>query len=99
MTKETLKISARSQTIAYRIWCVAKPLEWDISISELAEALDLNHNSIRSVLQLKGWLNRLRPSERRDNNDMLIGDIKSQTALPGAASWQDPRSYEESNHA
>ncbi len=96
---ETIKLTPRSQAIAYRIWAIAKPLEWDISIADLAEQLNLSHHSIRSVLQLKGWINRLRLSERRDNNDMLIGEIKSQTTLPGAASWQDPRSYEESNHA
>lgn len=52
--------SPRTETIAYRIWGYAKPIGWDCTSTDIADALDLTAASVRRVIHLKGWGNRVR---------------------------------------
>lgn len=52
----------RSEALAYRIWAVCSKAEWDLSISEVAEALGENVQRVSSIMQKKGWTQRLRVS-------------------------------------
>lgn len=61
-----MRLSPRSEALAYRIWAYANPLGWDCTLSELSEALDAKFASVRNVVSMKGWIGRLR-SGRVDN--------------------------------
>ena len=52
--------SPRVMAIAFRIWAYATPKAWDVTIPEIAEALDLPQTSIMNVLRTRGWLSRVR---------------------------------------
>ncbi len=50
----------KSEARAYRIWCAANALEWDLTVKQLSEEVGINENTVRRVCQLRGWLSRLR---------------------------------------
>jgi len=62
-------MNPRTQAIAYRIWCHADPRGWDVSIPELAEALEVRKGVIIGVCQHKGWLDRLRVARQDRSGD------------------------------
>jgi hypothetical protein len=82
------------EALAYRIWGVAKPLEWDVSISQLADTLKADRRTVQSVLQMKGWLNRTRATAQPGYRvrDDEVSDVFGGSQQPA---WQDPRQYEE----
>ncbi|PIL20416.1 hypothetical protein P775_09765 [Puniceibacterium antarcticum] len=51
-----------AEALAYRIWGYAKPRAWDVSIGDLALALDVDRRRIGIVCARKGWTTRLRAS-------------------------------------
>lgn len=56
-------LSARSQALAFRIWQVAQPAGWDMTIAEAADRLGAPLPSVRAVVVCKGWASRFRVSE------------------------------------
>lgn len=52
------------ETLAFRIWQYAEPLGWDATVQEIAEHLDVNSRSVRSVLKQKGWYGRVRTESK-----------------------------------
>jgi len=55
-----MRLSPRSEALAYRIWAYANPLGWDCTLAELADALGAKFASVRVVVSMKGWSGRLR---------------------------------------
>jgi hypothetical protein len=58
----------RTERIAAAIYYHAKPLGWDCTIADLADATGEDANVIRGVLQAKGWLGRVRRMSARDGD-------------------------------
>ncbi|WP_372993877.1 hypothetical protein [Sulfitobacter sp.] len=56
-------MTPRSHAIAFRIWQVCKPLAWDFTLAEVADALDEPVATVRAVIKLKGWGGRLRSTK------------------------------------
>ena len=50
----------RTARIAAAIHYHAKPLGWDCTIADLADATGESPNTVRAILQHKGWLDRVR---------------------------------------
>lgn len=50
----------RTEALAFRIWAYCDPRGWDVSIVDLAERFQEPVARVRRVLQLKGWLCRVR---------------------------------------
>ena len=55
-----MKLSPRSEALAYRIWAHCGPLGWNTTVTAVADALEAPIGRVRIVMQYKGWLNRLR---------------------------------------
>lgn len=55
-------IDPKLETDAFRIWQIAKPNEWNVSVEHLAAALGLPRNRVRATLNRKGWSSRVRSS-------------------------------------
>lgn len=53
-------MTPRTAALAYRIWAYASPRGWDVTIPEIAEALDVSWRHVSGALQRKGWNSRVR---------------------------------------
>lgn len=53
-------MTPRTHAIAYRIWAYAAPREWDVTIGEVAEELDLPRRTVKSICIHRGWNERMR---------------------------------------
>lgn len=49
-----------TEALAFRIWQYANPLEWNVTIPDISEALMEPLKRIERVLTLKGWMIRVR---------------------------------------
>ena len=56
----TAQLSPRSSALAYRIWAVANPRGWDLTLRELADELGESFDRVRSICMHAGWAGRLR---------------------------------------
>lgn len=50
------------EALAFQVWQIANPVDWEITLPEIAEQLDKPERVIRAVCKRKGWLSRVRPS-------------------------------------
>ncbi|MGR3495406.1 hypothetical protein [Citreimonas sp.] len=57
------RLSPRAMMLAYRIWAVADPVDWSVSLPELAAMLGEDVDELRRVCKRKGWLSRLAADE------------------------------------
>ena len=53
-------MNPRIEAIAFRIWQYCKPREWNTTVVEIADALDLPMTTVRNLCTKRGWSNRLR---------------------------------------
>lgn len=58
-------MTPRGHAIAFRIWQYCRPLGWDCTRREIADALDLHVGTVASVVEKKGWDVRLRTPVRQ----------------------------------
>lgn len=61
------------ETLAFRIWQIADPLGWDVTIQALADELEVSKRDVKAVLARKGWANRVR-ADRKDTSLVLKDD-------------------------
>jgi hypothetical protein len=81
MTRPTF--NPRTARIAAAIHYHAKPLGWDCTIADLAEATGENPNIVRAVLQHKGWLDRVRRVSPRDGDYFAAGSHVAGHSISG----------------
>ena len=79
-------MSIQTEALAFRVWAVAKPKDWDCTVQEIAEAVGETPQRIAGICRVKGWTERLRSSgpDYRDtmfaasdawnSSDPLIGE-------------------------
>ena len=72
---------------AFRIWAYANPKAWDVTIPEIAEALDLPQLSVTSILRTRGWLNRVRRVSYRAND--IVYSTHLDVLRAGDTEWAD----------
>ena len=60
-------------TLAFRIWQIADPVGWDVTVQALADELEVSKRDIKAVLNRKGWASRVR-ADRRDTSLVLRDD-------------------------
>lgn len=61
--------------LRFRIWAVAAPKGWDMTIAEVAEALGENPRRIAGIVRYAGWLPRFRTMTSRsidDHGDLIL---------------------------
>lgn len=74
----TGRLSPRSATLAYRIWAIATPRGWDLTLRELADELGESFDRVRSICMHKGWSGRLRVA----SPDGAIGGVWFRSNAP-----------------
>lgn len=60
-----MKLSPRSEAVAYRAWVEAEKVGWNLTVTDLAEKIGERKNVVLRIVSLKGWHNRLRASPSR----------------------------------
>ena len=67
-------LSPKVEALAYRIHAHASDLGWNVSLNEIAKALDVSTARARRTMHLKGWLHRIRRNgrARQDTTDSYI---------------------------
>lgn len=61
------------ETLAFRIWQIADPVGWDVTVQALADELEVSKRDIKAVLNRKGWASRVR-ADLRDTSLVLRDD-------------------------
>lgn len=54
-----VKMSPKSEALAFRAWVFCRDAGWNVTCSDVADALNENVNKITGIMHRKGWLNRL----------------------------------------
>ncbi len=84
--------SPKTLALRYRIWCFAAAREWDVTIQDIAAALDEPVQRVNTIVRFAGWSNRVRALyglvnpigsdvgriERGIINDVLAGRVNSE---------------------
>ena len=55
---------------AFAIWRFAQPLDWDVSMDEIADAVGLTRSQVNNAISAKGWGGKIgmgRNAGSRDN--------------------------------
>lgn len=60
------RLSPRSHTAAYLIWCDCKDHGWERTVPEIAQSVGMQVNRVSRILALKQWQGRVRKSDRYD---------------------------------
>lgn len=55
-------MTPKTMATRYRIWAYASAREWNVTIADIADAMGLPFNSVRSTIVHAGWLERIRGS-------------------------------------
>ena len=50
---------ARREALAYRIWSIAEPNGWNITLRDIADTLGESIHRVRGAIRMKNWQNRL----------------------------------------
>ena len=58
-------MTPQQEAIAFRIWAHCEPLGWDVTIPDIAEALDLTKQRVIGICVSKGWVDRFRKVQYR----------------------------------
>jgi hypothetical protein len=59
-----MKISPKSEALAFRIWAYAHPKEWDVLLTDVAKDLNVSIAQVRWVVTAKRWNSRFRGLSR-----------------------------------
>jgi len=55
-----MKLTPRSEAIAYRVWAHCEPIGWNCTIREAAEAIGEPRRRVQTIVSRKGWGSRFR---------------------------------------
>lgn len=70
-----LRPSPATLALRFRIWTVADPAGWNMTLAEVAEVLDEDVRRVAGVARYAGWLPRFRTTTRRaidDHGDLVL---------------------------
>lgn len=73
--------AVKREALRFRIWQFAAPREWDVTIAEIAEALDVRWMTVRGVVMSAGWLTRVRSVGNHGDFGAAAGATRSVEAL------------------
>ncbi len=66
-----MKLSAKSEAIAFMIWRVATPVEWNLTAREIADQIGKSAKSVSKICRMKGWSNRIRSSKKEPTGQFM----------------------------
>jgi hypothetical protein len=82
-----VKLSMKSEALAFRIWQYAAPREWNVTLGEIADHLGESLDRARGVVVAKGWFVRIRAmAASKIEANPRIGQHTSAYSGVGAAS-------------
>lgn len=83
-------MNPRIEATAFRIWQYAAPREWNVTVREIADAIDIPMVMVRNLCTKRGWSNRIRPMKPAQHDvplyaqsDAAIEEIASNRLFRG----------------
>jgi len=76
------KPSVKAMVLRYRIWAYAAPMGWNVTVQDIADALNDTPSRIATVLHLAGWTHRIRVS--RHDQRAIGGGLSTKHLDPAA---------------
>ena len=77
-------MTPKTMATRYRIWAYASAREWNVTIADIADGLDMNRNTVRTIINnVPGWSQRIRSASSGDHNTarwLNDGGLASSTA-------------------
>lgn len=71
-----MKFNPQQKALAFRIWAFCKPLEWNVTIPEIAEHFKVTHQKVTNVLKAEKWLDRVSKVATHTNQvDRITGGL------------------------
>ena len=55
-------MNPKSEALAYRIWAFCEPRGWNVTISEVADALNEPTTTVHNIMRHRRWSSRIRVS-------------------------------------
>jgi len=69
-------MTPRLEAHAIRIWGIAKPADWDVTVPQLSAILELDPAIIRRAIKAKGWEGRLRSGDDENPNHHWRSEVR-----------------------
>ncbi len=64
-------MNPKTEAMAFLIWRVATPAEWNLTTREIADQIGTSAKSVARVCRLKGWSHRLRSTQKQSSGQWL----------------------------
>ncbi|OOY20856.1 hypothetical protein BMI86_10135 [Thioclava sp. DLFJ5-1] len=61
---ERARIKGRREAFAFLVWRFCEPLEWNVTVQDIAAALGVSAQRVAGACRARGWTSRLRVSRR-----------------------------------
>lgn len=58
-----MKLTPKSEALAFRIWQYAAPREWNVTLAEIADHLGESVYRVSTTMRWRGWLSRVRVTQ------------------------------------
>ena len=78
----------RREALAYRVWAVAAPAGWNMTCTEIADAIEAPFHAVRRIVQDKRWNDRLPTRTLSYRNDNTLAPGLMYHGFDGPASLQ-----------
>jgi hypothetical protein len=79
-----MKLSPKSEALAFRIWAYAEPKGWDVLLADVASDLNVSIAQVRWVVTAKRWNSRFRGLKSPDS-EIRPGRLHSFDAYDGGS--------------
>lgn len=66
-----MKLTPKSEAIAFCIWRVATPAEWNLTVREIADQIGTSAKSVAKICHDKGWTSRLRSTRKQSSGQFM----------------------------
>jgi hypothetical protein len=67
-----VKLSVKSEALAFLIWQYATPREWNVTLAEIADHLGESAYRVSTTMRWRGWISRVRVTSVDADNTRLL---------------------------
>jgi hypothetical protein len=70
-------MTPRTMATRYRIWGYATAREWNVTIADIAEGLDLAKNTVQQTIIAAKWFDRIRAMSHSNSGPVPYGESRA----------------------
>ena len=65
-------MNPKTEALKFRIWQYASPKGWDVTVNDIADALEESPERVRAVCVAAGWMTRIRKLSDHRGQDFMF---------------------------